>query len=727
MKRFATWIVGAIFIVLIYLFIDSLIAQAPELSWSPKSLLFTGACFIPIIAANLIALVFILRRDDEKSLSRAALAILIFSLACRVIWISVFDSYQLSDFGFYLNCGADVALSGKPSDSHFCASDIGYLYWKRSASYTYPIALLFGKSLLAVKLVNVLLATIAAWIFFKAGKTIFGAKVASIGLLFFIWHPDLWYAMTLASHDVPALFWLAVFFYLCALLQRQLLSSSQSYLSLVGLSLCMGGAIFFLGIARSYHYGAILALSVYVIIHVCLLLTARKGRSGDVAVFLKQRYAGVVTGRERFKIAALHASLLLIVPLLVYLFAIRSFWAASGVHPQEDDAGFTCYLTSMDVLGENRYDEIDMWLTQCPQVGTNERTGYTIRKVLHDVTHDPHEFLLHLLRKNRVLNRVDDYLNWSTSQEHEPWDTTYGQVRRVNRTHLQEQALLVYFAHAAVLILVTLRFVLYPAVRFRLSEAIPILFSAMYYSMFLFLLETQARYEIFLIFIFSWMSAQAVLDLHRRRAGKSITESTSGTISRRSIYLGGAFLLAVTWCLFRGASSLVADSFLTLRDQSGFAEVPREEMAAAERGSPGVPPVFVRNNHKQLMLAYPTGISVEAGSIMAVQRTFAVRPNARHHLLFFLSTNEVRIAPFDRRIPWDDTAIEYLLALNGKSIAAGGLSDIGGNRYFSFYPQSGLEFSPKMTIQFILRNTTRIERVNPNRGPIVSLEYIDLQ
>jgi hypothetical protein len=727
LKRAAPALACAVFILLIGLMADSVSTQAREFTWNLKTLLFPAAGLVLIAAVTLLGLAVILRHEDERYMSRTALVIVLFSLMCRVIWVSVFDSYQVNDFGFYLNCGADVAVSGKPSESPYCGPENGYVYWKRSAFYTYPIALLFGKSLLAIKLINVLLATLTAWFFFQAGKIIFGARVSALGLLFFIWHPELWYAMTLASHDIPGLFWLSVYFYISALLRSRLLSSARSFWSLARLALCLGGAIFFLEVARSYHYGAILALTILTLIHVVLILKAREGQMNDVATHLRRRCGDRITTGARLKVAALHFCVLLAIPLLSYQAASRTFWHTLGAHSKADDGGFTCYLSAMDSLGRGRYEEIDNWLMQCPLVASGDRTAFAIRKVLHDVTHDPREFLRYLVRKNRILSRADDYLYWSSYTEHESWDTTYGQVRRINETRLDEQDLLIFLGHSAMLLMVIWRLLLYPAVRFRLAEAIPLLFSATYSVMFLSLLEAQSRYELFLVFVFSWMAAQAVLDLERRWKGRASSEPARAGRSYVLIYGGGALALALAACLFWGVSQVLADSYLTLRDQTGFAQVPQQELIPDVAGSPQVSPVFIRNNHKQLMLAYPIGISVETGSIAAVQRTFEIRRRSGHHLRFFLSINSTREEPFDQMVPWDGASIEYLVAANGQVIAKGLLKDIDDNKYFSFINGQGLEFGSAMTIQLVLRNVTRIDRVDPNRAPIMSLEYIDLQ
>jgi hypothetical protein len=249
----------------------------------------------------------------------------------------------------------------------------------------------------------------------------------------------------------------------------------------------------------------------------------------------------------------------------------------------------------------------------------------------------------------------------------------------------------------------------------------------MYYLMFLFLVESQPRYDIFLIFPFSWMAAQAVEDLRRRSVKEPAPEALGSRPSRSRIYLGGAVVLTALLGAYWGTAILIADGPLTLRDQSGFARVPRDQILPAVKQNPEVAPVFVRNNHKQLMLAYPAGVTLEADSIVAAQRTFTIKEKASHHLRFFISTYSVREEPFDKLFTWEDTDLEYLVAVNGKIIASGNLNAIRDNRYLSFYPKDGLVFAPRMTIQIIVRNTEKIEKVEPNRGPIMSLEYIDLQ
>lgn len=713
---------GALLLFTIILIADTLYSQVARIEGQFGSIL-TSIFYLALPASvSLSAIFLIFRCKDDKAISRVALGLLAVSVLARLIWVLIFDSYQINDFGYYLQCGADVVRTGSPAGSHFCDGP----YWKRTVFYTLPIVRLFGTSLLAIKLVNVTLASLTAWFFYLGCKILFDARTAALALVFVVWNPDLWYSMTLASHDITGLFWLAIFYYFCALLQRRLTAPSAPGAALLTISLCLGVTLFFLEFSRSYHDGAIFALVLYTITHAGLILIGRQGAAGsvDASAFAFSRGAGA---RVRIKAALVHAAFLLLIPLAVYRLAGAGFWAVSPVQPGHGETGLTCYLSVMDVLGTSDYEEINNWYErQCPLIPGNEKTIFAVRKVLHDVTHDPREFLRHVERKNRVLGAATDYIEWATYTAYEPWDTTYNQVRRVNLRHINEQYRMVSIAEIVVLMLVLWRLVLFTRIPFRLGEVIPFSFSAFYFLLFLFLVESQPRYDIFLVFPFSWMAAQAILDLRRRFMGESAPAGSRSGLSSARVLFSGAAILAILTGVYWGLAGLIADGRLTLRDQSGFSQVPPDQIVPAAGKHPQVAPVFVRNNHKQVMLAYPPGITVQKDTVIAVQRVFKVAERPDHHLRFFISNYSVREEPFDQQITWEDTDLEYLLSVNGKVIAAGSINDIRDNAYFSLSEKDGIVFTPTVTIQLVIRNNDRIEKVEPKRGPILSLEYIDL-
>jgi hypothetical protein len=723
LRRLVSCIIGGIILLLLATFADPAIFQFREYSWTASNLSFALLCLLPIVAFTSAAGWHILRGGDDRSITRLAMLVLLLSFLARMAWVLTFDSYQTNDFGSYLACAEDVAISGDPAQSLNC-HNADNVYWRRAAFYTYPLVLLFGPSLPALKIVNVCLATLTGLFFYLAGKKIFSTRVAAAGLLFFIWHPDLWYAMTLASHDVPGMFWLSLFFYCSVLLRRRLLDSPRSLAAHLGFSVLTGIVVFLVGMTRSYQYGAIAGLGGCALIHAALLMFAKNRNANEVVRSIPGPDAPGIWVRART--ALVHITCLLVIPFLTYSAGMRIFLAIWQSSPLQDrSGGIICYITSMNVFGENRFDEIDSWMNECADIPENDRGGFAVRKILHDMSHDPGMFLLHLVRKNRVLSRADDYLFWAGVAEHEPSDRNFHQVKRINSSRLSEQSMALYLARIGLLFFIGWRLLLYPRIGFQLSEAIPIIFSVVYFGMFLIFLESQARYEIFLMFVFSWMAGQSAVSMYDRFRMR-VSPSSTVMPGRKLVYGGGALFLAVVVGLFWGAASAIADSSLTLRDQSGFKPFrPARDSGFAE--GPQISPVFVANNHKQLILAYPTGAELQARSTVAVQRTFEIRPSSRHYLRFFLSTASVRNGSFVDRIPWDDQKIEYVVLANGFPVDQGTLQAIGGDRLVSAFPGGGLAFGRSLTLQLILRNNSRIERVGPDRGPVIALEYVDLR
>jgi hypothetical protein len=716
-------IIGGIILVLLASFVDPAIVQFREFSWTSHELSIACACLLPIIGFTLAALFLIFRSKDEKTIARIVFSVLLISFLARLGWVLAFGSYQMNDFGDYLQCAADVAVNGDPAQSVHCRN-ADSLYWRRSAFYTYPLVLLFGQSLLALKIVNICLASFSGLFFYLAGRNLFGARTAAIGLLFFIWHPDLWYSVTLASHDVPGMFWLSIFFYCSIILHRRLLDRNRSHAAILALSVATGIVVFLAGMTRSYQHGALISLGGCALIHAVFLLVSKEREGNEIVRSIQaERPHGIWL---RTRTAVIHLVFLLAVPYLTYSAGERIFRAVWPPSPlKELDPGIICNASIMNVLGENCYEEIAPWLSECALLPENVKTGFAVRKIAHDISHDPGRFLLHLVHKNRSLSRADDYLFWAGSKEREPWDATFRQVKRINSSYLSEQSMALYLVHIALMLLVSWRLLLYPSLPFQLVELIPLLFSAAYFVLFLVFHESQGRYEIFLIFIFSWMAGQAIVDIYERIVAP--VQKPARIDSRRwMVFAGGALFVALSVGAFWGAASAIAGSSFALRDQSGFKSIPPPKAPGFAEGR-SISPVFVENNHKRIILAYPTGATLEPGTIAAVEKSFANRPARRHFLRFFLSTEVVQREPFYFKIPWDDQTIEYLVLANGHLIAQGKVREIPGNRYVSVEAGPGFEFGQSMSLQLILRNASRIDRVEPDRGPIIALEYIDLR
>ncbi len=116
-----------------------------------------------------------------------------------------------------------------------------------------------------------------------------------------------------------------------------------------------------------------------------------------------------------------------------------------------------------------------------------------------------------------------------------------------------------------------------------------------------------------------------------------------------------------------------------------------------------------------------------AGSVVAVERTFAVRPRPSHHLRFFLSTRDARSYPWADGSAWENRDFELAVAANQRVLWHGTLEELEDDRYVSLEAPSDFSFEPRVTLRLVLRNRAGIGWVDEDARPLVLLEYVDLQ
>jgi hypothetical protein len=186
-------------------------------------------------------------------------------------------------------------------------------------------------------------------------------------------------------------------------------------------------------------------------------------------------------------------------------------------------------------------------------------------------------------------------------------------------------------------------------------------------------------------------------------------------------------ILLVLLGVFWSVSKIISGGPLTLRDQSGFEQIPQNQLPLlVSRHSQATPWIAV-NNHKQLMLGYRPGTSAGAGCLLAMQKSFQVKDRSQHHLRFFISTLAPTQGDFETLVAWNPGDFEYMICINGAVIDSGDLDRFKDNRYYSFASSGVLEFARQMNLQLVIRNKQPIERVAENRCPVIALELIDLQ
>jgi hypothetical protein len=581
--------------------------------------------------------------------------------------------------------------------------------WTRIVANTLLPVWLFGPSLWAIKGINVAATTLMGWLWFETGVTVVGARVAALSLLFLAWQPDLWYAVNLASHDVLGMLWLTLALFLAARLWRActLAGAARPGRSTPALSAALGLTIAVAGWSRGFDTALLVALGAGALAEGARRLRAQEGRLSD-----------------RLRSAGTPAGLLLALPLLVWLGANQLFW----LHTPERAAlsvDVACWASTIDVQGSSRWHEtVDWWRDQCPLLPREQHWSFPARKVLHEMTSDPAEYVRYMQRKNRIYALVGDYVQWAGAVAPDPGDPTAGQVRWIDALWINEQSCAATACEVGLLLLVLGRVLLYPRVSFRPAVWPTVAFSAFLYALLLALLECQGRYDVFLILPFSWMAAELLCFTSPRARAELPPPAATG---RARLYALGTAALAALVVGYWSAARLLADGPLTLRDQRGFAEsrgvLPLPELDRAER----VPPRLYLESSKRLALGYPATASVPAGSVVAVEKTFAVAARPRHHLRLFLSTRDARSYPWQQFSPWKNRDFELWVAADQRVLWHGTLDELGDDRYVSLEAPPDVSFAPRVRLLLILRNRVAIGWVDEDARPLVLLEYVDLQ
>jgi hypothetical protein len=660
---------------------------------------------LPVLVTIALGAWLVLRAPDERRARHVAIGILAFSLVSRVVWVSVFDAYQTDDWGRYLRGAVDALATGHPEWSPFCRG----VFWTRIVANTLLPVWLFGPSLWAVKGINVLATTLTSWLWFETGVTVVGARVAALSLLFLAWQPDLWYAVNLASHDVMGMLWLTLALFLAARLWRACTraGAARPRRSALALSVALGLTIAVAGWSRGFDAALLVALGGGALVEGARRLRVREDGLGDGL-----RSAGTPAG------------LLFALPLLVWLVANQLFW----LHTRERDAlslDVACVASTIDVQGSSRWHEtVGWWRDQCPRLPPEQHWRFPARKVLHEMTSDPAAYVRYLQRKNRIFALVGDYVQWAGAVAPDPGDPTAGQVRWIDALWINQQSCAATAGEVVLLLLVLGRVLLYPRVSIRPAAWPTLAFSACLYALLLALLEAQGRYDLFLILPFSWMAGELLSSTTARTRAELPPPAPTG---RARLYALGTAALAGLLVGYWSAARLLADGPLTLRDQRGFAEsrgaLPLPELDQ----SPRVLPRLYLDSSKRLALGYPSGASVPAGSVVAVERTFAVAARPRHHLRFFLSTSDARGYPWQEGSGWRNGDFELVVAANERVLWHGTLDQLGDDLYVSLEAPPGSSFEPQVRLRLVLLNRVGIGWVDEDAPPVVLLEYIDLQ
>lgn len=479
--------VWTIFLVVAF---HAFLANVTNLSWSPSSDLYPWLAVILVVSS--VYLVALFRAKKDSRIHLIALLFIGLTLVCRILWVHYFDAQQISDFRSYWNIGHSIVVDGVAAQSS------QGVYFLRSIFYTAPIQYIFGNSQQALELVNVFLVTVTMFIFYDFGRRAFSARIAAGALLFFFWSPDIWYGVTLASHDIAYLPWLAGLCWIMYWVDRKLYDKPGISIPLVLLSIGGGLLIFLLAVQRGYGRPAWVALLILLAYY--LYDNYREYRANPV----NESQGTPVPGRARLKEGLVLVLVLLIIPLGTYQLSKSVFIRSTDIW---SDSDLLTYISAKEVYGSDRWREMLAWRKEyAPLLPDDVRTEFSVRKLLSEVSSDPVETIRHVFRKNAVLANPTGTLSFSTRPAEDSW------VRRTNTDTVPMQRALHKVLAAILFFLLFLRLLLYPLFPLKRGSLFLVLFTVSFYAAILLFTEAQPRYSQFTVFLTSLFVAQLLFE-----------------------------------------------------------------------------------------------------------------------------------------------------------------------------------------------------------------------
>ena len=625
--------------------------------------IFLCACFL-----SLGLLWYLLKRfQSQRAASLLGLAVIaVFSVA-RFIWLVQTDSFLASDFRSYWACAE--SLIGELIEGEQQTRSCRGLYLMRSVFYTFPIRAIFGSSNFGFEIVNLLLHILTSFVVLVLFSRLISARAAVVGVFLYQLWPDLWYVVTLTSHDVPGPLWLTLFFLLAAVLIKEIFQVSNARLwspSMIGLSVVFGLVLTFAEFQRSY--GMPLKLTLLATFLFAVLIHFSRRASGESLPGFKKYLAACI--------------FLIVVPFTTLSVGSSLIWKA--LDREVPIISMTPVLTATDIYGTNRYFEMYRWrygfYTRLP---TEIRDAFAYKKLLHEWTGDPAETFRHLMRKNSVLAGSAGYLKWSRVPIPDG-----AKPLRLSPYSFKTQQVLCAFAST----LVTL-FAVLGLLRVRFDplrpEFVILLFPVVCYMSLWLLGEVQSRYDIFLALPIAFMGASLF--------SKSDFSFLEALKKSTGYLLVGFICLACLLGSFRFVADTVSKNQLALTDLSDFKSLKK---ALPELDGIMLSPVIVKNDFRGVAITYPGAEEIVAGTTTGVRQRF--NPTSEcYKLRFFISSQQVKKEPQ----PGIAGDIEYVVRVNGKEAARGAINDIALSRFIE-YPEDTAICSENLSVKFAIKNNT---------------------
>jgi hypothetical protein len=182
----------------------SIFVKTPAILKLNQLFIFISVILIVIIFACLFY--FLNKSDTTINKTTFFLLLIVLTVLPRLIWVIFVGTVPASDFGHMHDFGVNASkgiFTEYPSFYTFFPFKFGYGFILGA------IYKIFGVSVLAVKLFNVLLSVCLAWILYWIGKMVYGERAGRItSVLFSLWPAQIMYCSVEASEHVFIVFFI---------------------------------------------------------------------------------------------------------------------------------------------------------------------------------------------------------------------------------------------------------------------------------------------------------------------------------------------------------------------------------------------------------------------------------------------------------------------------------------------------------------------------------------
>ncbi|HBJ35795.1 MAG TPA: hypothetical protein DDZ51_13825 [Planctomycetaceae bacterium] len=629
----------------------------------------------------------------------AAFGVLIAIGLLKAWWIVQNPTVQINDYDIYWRIAKAMAREEWQSLPFNHSGALASAYVTRAFPYYYPVVRIFGSSNEAIAWANLLTHMATLSVSYVLARRTIGLAAAIAALPLLAGFPDFWFGLTIASHDVPAMFQLVCVFLLVDFVRSRIMQMEQrrqpnhrnDWILLTVIAVITGIVSGILDVQRSYWPFLATAFLTAALI-------------SQAHVWISKPKPGLGTRLRNLSKSLTGVSLCVLI----------MFFTASVIRGKVVEktgplgtVSVLAYASGVDSKTSAKWNDIAPWAHRyIPKVDENSRSEVGFRRLIYEKVIRASDFWTQFIRRNTELAGFNY--------------TMYHAVDKEDKVHSEEEKISWYEAKSfycvcfgfGIAVLFVLRLILSARVPFLPGEVFPLLFSVTGFLLLLTVPESVAVYDIFLVFPLCW-SASFLFAL-RPSNGKTSSEYVEWS---RMIARAGRGLLVLTVFFFchvligRMVKSAwppfvtpVATAMLTKSGEGSFLvpSIIRDEVSSS---------VSFPSDSEQIERGQWTGIHID----------LPIANASNSKLYFFLSTDQRRRKQTERD-HWDRTPVRYELVLSGEVISSGLLEDLQEPQFISVDLGRRQEVQhDRLDLRLISERAWKLEPEQP--APVIAIEY----